>query len=103
MTENNPILKAAVDFQFEPFSLETGLDRIVAYGDQSGKCPTYVERIPPCTDGCPAGEDIRGYHNIIRGVWKSEEPWRTAFERLTKPTRFLESWGGSVLLLVKCL
>jgi NADPH-dependent glutamate synthase beta subunit-like oxidoreductase/Pyruvate/2-oxoacid:ferredoxin oxidoreductase delta subunit len=88
MTENNPILKSATEWKFEPFELETGLDRIVAYGDQSGKCPTYVERTPPCTDGCPAGEDIRGYHNIIRGVWKAEEPWLAAFERLTRTNPF---------------
>ncbi|MBF0446077.1 MAG: NAD(P)-binding protein [Magnetococcales bacterium] len=88
MTENNPILKSAKEWKFEPFELETGLDRIVAYGDQSGKCPTYVERTPPCSDGCPAGEDIRGYHNIIRGVWKAEDPWSAAFARLTRTNPF---------------
>jgi NADPH-dependent glutamate synthase beta subunit-like oxidoreductase/Pyruvate/2-oxoacid:ferredoxin oxidoreductase delta subunit len=88
MSESNPILKSAIDWKFSPFELETGLDRIVAYGDQSGKCPTYVERTPPCSDGCPAGEDIRGYHNIIRGVWKAEDPWSAAFERLTRTNPF---------------
>ncbi|MBF0194260.1 MAG: NAD(P)-binding protein [Magnetococcales bacterium] len=88
MTENNPILKSAQEWEFKPFKLETGLDRIVAYGDESGKCPTYVERTPPCSDGCPAGEDIRGYHNIIRGIWKAEDPWTAAFDRLTKTNPF---------------
>ncbi|MBF0447898.1 MAG: NAD(P)-binding protein [Magnetococcales bacterium] len=88
MTESNPILKSAMEYKFDEFAMETGLDRIVAYGDQSGKCPTYVERMPPCTDGCPAGEDIRGYHNIIRGTWKADNPWSAAFERLTRTNPF---------------
>ncbi|MBF0382518.1 MAG: NAD(P)-binding protein [Magnetococcales bacterium] len=88
MTGDNPILKSATDHQYGPYEMETGLDRIVAYGDQSGKCPTYVERTPPCTDSCPAGEDIRGYHNIIRGVWEKRDPWKAAFERLTKTNPF---------------
>ena len=88
MNERNPILDSAMQWKFEEFSNETGLDRIVAYGDQSGKCPTYVDRVPPCSDGCPAGEDIRGYHNIIRGIWKKDDPWSAAFERLTKTNPF---------------
>ncbi|MBF0453428.1 MAG: NAD(P)-binding protein [Magnetococcales bacterium] len=88
MTESNEILESAVKYEFGEYSVETGLDRIVAYGDQSGKCPTYVERTPPCSDGCPAGEDIRGYHNIIRGIWKKDDPWKAAFERLTATNPF---------------
>lgn len=88
MTENNPILDSALEWNFEEYAVETGLDRIVAYGDQSGKCPTYVERVPPCSDACPAGEDIRGYHNIIRGVWKAADPWSAAFARLTRTNPF---------------
>jgi NADPH-dependent glutamate synthase beta subunit-like oxidoreductase/Pyruvate/2-oxoacid:ferredoxin oxidoreductase delta subunit len=34
------------------------------------KCPTYVQSTPPCQGSCPAGEDIRGYLNIVRGVEK---------------------------------
>lgn len=88
MSESNPMHQSAVNWEYAPFSNETGLDRIVAYGDQSGKCPTYVDRTPPCSDGCPAGEDIRGYHNIIRGTWKAEDPWEAAFRRLTLTNPF---------------
>ncbi len=35
------------------------------------KCPTYVHRTPPCQGSCPAGEDIRGYLDIIRGMEKA--------------------------------
>lgn len=27
----------------------------------SGRCPVYVRRLPPCKDACPSSEDIRGY------------------------------------------
>ncbi|CAK0774840.1 Glutamate synthase (NADPH) small chain [Gammaproteobacteria bacterium] len=36
----------------------------------SHKCPTYVHRTPPCQGSCPAGEDIRGWLDIVRGVEK---------------------------------
>jgi glutamate synthase (NADPH) small chain len=34
----------------------------------SHKCPTYVHRTPPCQGSCPAGEDIRGWLGIVRGM-----------------------------------
>jgi NADPH-dependent glutamate synthase beta subunit-like oxidoreductase len=38
--------------------------------DSSHKCPTYVHRTPPCQGSCPAGEDIRGWLDIVRGIEK---------------------------------
>ncbi len=38
--------------------------------DTSHQCPTYVHRTPPCQGSCPAGEDIRGWLNIARGLEK---------------------------------
>lgn len=88
MTRMNPIFKSAIDWKFDPFSQEEGLDKIVAYGDASGLCPTYVKRVPPCTGGCPAGEDIRGYNNVLRGLWSKENAWEEAFYRLTAVNPF---------------
>ncbi|MBF0271376.1 MAG: NAD(P)-binding protein [Magnetococcales bacterium] len=89
MIETNPMYQSAKDWVYPPFSLEQGLDRVVAYGDRSGKCPTYVERLPPCSNACPAGEDIRGYHNLIRGTWKDgPDAWEAAFRRLTRTNPF---------------
>jgi NADPH-dependent glutamate synthase beta subunit-like oxidoreductase/Pyruvate/2-oxoacid:ferredoxin oxidoreductase delta subunit len=34
------------------------------------KCPTYIQSTAPCQGSCPAGEDIRGYLNIVRGIEK---------------------------------
>jgi hypothetical protein len=34
------------------------------------KCPEYMLSTPPCQGSCPAGEDIRGYLNIVRGIEK---------------------------------
>jgi NADPH-dependent glutamate synthase beta subunit-like oxidoreductase/Pyruvate/2-oxoacid:ferredoxin oxidoreductase delta subunit len=39
-------------------------------GDASHKCPTYVHQTPPCQGSCPAGEDIRGWLQIVRGIEK---------------------------------
>jgi NADPH-dependent glutamate synthase beta subunit-like oxidoreductase len=36
----------------------------------SYKCPTYVQSTPPCQGSCPAGEDIRSYLSIVRGIEK---------------------------------
>lgn len=38
--------------------------------DRSYKCPTYVHRTPPCQAACPAGADVRGWLDIVRGVEK---------------------------------
>ena len=38
--------------------------------DHTYKCPVYIHRTPPCQGSCPAGEDIRGWLNIIRGIEK---------------------------------
>ncbi|RJQ47444.1 MAG: FAD-dependent oxidoreductase [Gaiellales bacterium] len=31
----------------------------------SGRCPVYVRRVPPCRTSCPSSEDIRGYLTAI--------------------------------------
>lgn len=85
---SNPHLKFAEGWEFKEFSREDGDEKHVAYGDASTKCPTYVKRLPPCTDSCPAGEDIRGYHNIIRGVWAADDPYEAAFRRLAATNPF---------------
>ena len=36
----------------------------------SHKCPTYIQRTPPCQGSCPSGEDIRGWLDIVRGIEK---------------------------------
>jgi len=38
--------------------------------DTTYKCPTYVNRTPPCQGSCPSGEDIRGWLSIICGTEK---------------------------------
>ncbi len=62
----------------------------------SHKCPEYVLSTPPCQGSCPAGEDIRGYLNIVRGMEKptagmpmQEYAWR----RLTSANPFPSVMG----------
>ena len=61
------------------------------------KCPTYIQSTPPCQGQCPAGEDIRGYLNIVRGIekppvgadGKPSMPWQEyAWRRLTEANPF---------------
>jgi NADPH-dependent glutamate synthase beta subunit-like oxidoreductase len=71
------------------------MDRVVAYGEYSHKCPIYLNRMPPCQNACPAGEDIRGYNNILRGVEKFrkdgspiEDRYAEAFYRIAERNPF---------------
>ena len=64
--------------------------------DTSYKCPTYVHRTPPCQGSCPAGEDIRGWLNIARGIEKApgDMPWQEyAFYRLVDSNPFPATMG----------
>src|SRR5450756_2465809 len=63
----------------------------------SHKCPTYVQATPPCQGNCPAGEDIRSWLNIVRGIEKPPVgadgkptiPWQEyAWRRLTECNPF---------------
>ncbi|MES0491738.1 MAG: NAD(P)-binding protein [Leptospirales bacterium] len=88
--ENNPDLKFAMEYEYPPYSTETGVSKILT-GENSHKCPVYVKRVPPCTNSCPAGEDIRGYQNILRGVEVVEgidDKWEAAWRRLVDSNPF---------------
>ncbi|MGI9305669.1 MAG: FAD-dependent oxidoreductase, partial [Gammaproteobacteria bacterium] len=64
--------------------------------DHSHKCPTYVHRTPPCQGGCPSGEDIRGWLQIVRGIEKPPEGmgWQEyAFRRSTDANPFPAMMG----------
>ena len=86
--ESNPILDFATHYQFPAFSEQRGVDKIVAFGDQSHKCPVYIRQVPPCTAECPAGEDIRGYHRLLSGIDKSPDAWKAAWETLVDANPF---------------
>ena len=64
--------------------------------DHSYKCPTYVHRTPPCQGSCPAGEDIRGWLQIVRGIEQPPEgvTWQEyAFQRATDANPFPSQMG----------
>ncbi|HRH79919.1 MAG TPA: NAD(P)-binding protein [Thiobacillaceae bacterium] len=44
--------------------------KIIFQASWTHKCPEYVLSTPPCQGSCPAGEDIRSYLNIVRGMEK---------------------------------
>ena len=65
-------------------------------GDHSHKCPVYVHRTPPCQGSCPAGEDIRGWLQIVRGIEKptGNMSWQEyAFRRATDANPFPSVMG----------
>ncbi len=65
-------------------------------GDESHKCPTYVHQTPPCQGSCPAGEDIRGWLQIVRGIEKPAEGMSMseyAFRRSTTANPFPSIMG----------
>jgi NADPH-dependent glutamate synthase beta subunit-like oxidoreductase len=60
------------------------------------KCPTYIHRTPPCQGSCPAGEDIRGWLDIVRGIEKpaGDMTWQEyAFRRSTDANPFPSIMG----------
>ena len=59
--------------------------------DTTYKCPTYVNRTPPCQGSCPSGEDIRGWLSIVRGIEKPAQgvdKFEYAFYRSTDANPF---------------
>ncbi len=64
--------------------------------DHTHKCPEYVLSSPPCQASCPAGEDIRGYLNIVRGIEKPPAGmnWQEyAFRRIAEANPFPSVMG----------
>ncbi|HEY5993798.1 MAG TPA: NAD(P)-binding protein [Gallionellaceae bacterium] len=68
----------------------------------SYKCPTYIQSTPPCQGSCPAGEDIRRYLQIARGMekppagpdGKPSMPWQEyAWRVLTEANPFPSVMG----------
>ncbi len=64
--------------------------------DHTHKCPEYMLASPPCQASCPAGEDIRGYLNIVRGIEKPPVGmnWQEyAFRRIAQANPFPSVMG----------
>ena len=86
--DSNPILDFANEYEFPEYSDHEGINKVVAFGDESHKCPIYIKQVPPCTAGCPAGEDIRGFHNLLTGDEKSDNKWDAAWYRIVDTNPF---------------
>jgi 2-oxoacid:acceptor oxidoreductase delta subunit (pyruvate/2-ketoisovalerate family) len=64
-----------------PFAitLDVGSSLVNQTGSWRTSRPVYVDRLPPCNDGCPAGEDIQGW------LFHAEAgDYETAWRHLTK-------------------
>ena len=66
-------------------------DEDVIQSGESGYCPTYVHRSPPCQASCPSGHDVRGWLSIVAGLDKSQGDvaWQeVAFRRMVVSNPF---------------
>ncbi len=65
--------------------------------DKSYKCPTYINKTPPCQGSCPSGHEIRGWLAIARGMDKPPVEgmaWQEyAFERMAQANPFPATMG----------
>jgi len=71
-------------------------DEYIWQSSWSHKCPTYVHQTPPCQGSCPAGEDIRGWLDIVRGLDAPPEGMEMeeyAFRRSTDANPFPSVMG----------
>jgi glutamate synthase (NADPH/NADH) small chain len=78
----------------------TGWDDLtekIFQADHSYKCPTYVQRTPPCQGSCPSGHDIRGWLMIARQMDKppvAGMAWQEyAFHRMIEANPFPSVMG----------
>ncbi len=58
---------------------------------ESGKCPTYVHKTPPCQGSCPSGHDVRGWLSIVRQLDKphGDMKWQEyGFQRMVASNPF---------------
>lgn len=78
--DSNSILDSALNWQYPEFAEEHGTEKVVAFGDHSHKCPIYVRKIPPCTAGCPAGNDIRAWLTIVQQSKLKNRSWEESYE-----------------------
>jgi hypothetical protein len=65
----------------KPFAitLDVGSSRANKTGSWRTERPRYVHRLPPCNDGCPAGENCQAWlYHAEEGNY--EQAWRTIME-----------------------
>jgi len=65
----------------KPFAitLDQGSSRVNHTGSWRTRRPEYIDRLPPCSDACPSGEDIQGW--LARA---EEGDYRAAWELLVR-------------------
>ncbi len=95
--DSNSIVESALHWKFPDFSEEGGTEKVVAFGDAGHKCPIYIRSLPPCTTGCPAGNDIRAWLTIVQSAERRgmsrEESFAAAWHEASKTTPFAATCG----------
>jgi len=73
-----------------------GWDEYIFQASWTHKCPTYINKTPPCQGSCPSGHDIRGWLQIVRGIEKptGDAEWeKYAFDRAVSANPFPSMMG----------
>ena len=72
----------------KPFAitLEVGSSLANKTGSWRTERPVYVDRLPPCNDACPAGEDIQRWLYLAEDG-SYESAWREIVPRQPLPRR----------------
>jgi NADPH-dependent glutamate synthase beta subunit-like oxidoreductase len=65
-------------------TLDVGSSRANKTGSWRVERPVYVDRMPPCNDACPAGENIQGWLYLAEEA-RYEEAWRKLVEENPLP------------------
>ncbi len=78
-------------------SSDWDLEEKIFTQDKSYKCPTYINKTPPCQGSCPSGHKIRGWLAIARGMDKPPiegMAWQEyAFRRMAEANPFPATMG----------
>ncbi len=76
---------------------DIGLEEKIFQADYTYKCPTYVNKTPPCQGSCPSGHEVRGWLAIARGMDKPPIEGMTwqeyAFQRMVAANPFPATMG----------
>ncbi|MGA8297667.1 MAG: NAD(P)-binding protein [Acidimicrobiales bacterium] len=65
-------------------TLDVGSSRANKTGSWRVERPIYVDRMPPCNDACPAGENVQGWLYLAEEA-KYESAWRALVEQNPLP------------------
>jgi glutamate synthase (NADPH/NADH) small chain len=97
MTDTATTLHTFLRYKEGETAADIDLEEKIFQADYSYKCPTYVNKTPPCSGSCPSGHEIRGWLAIARGMDKPPVEgmsWQEyAFQKMVEANPFPATMG----------